>query len=172
MRRLMMIFLAVACSAMAGAQTSEQGLARLNFMIGEWRGASTGQPGEGKVERVCSRVLSDRFIECRTTTTYLPQVANKKGEVHVERAFYSYDKTSKKLRLRQFHGEGFVNSYTETEPLSFSTVEIENIPSGWRARETYQPSADGWSERFELAEPGGDFTLYSATILRRFVPDP
>jgi len=59
--------LAVAlCVAMlsAGAavpQTTETGLARLNFIVGEWRGTSSGDPGEGKVERVCSKVLHDRF---------------------------------------------------------------------------------------------------------------
>ena len=152
----------------AHAQTKESGLARLNFMIGEWRGTSSGEPGDGKVERTCSKVLKDRFIECRTTTTYPAQKANPKGEIHVDRAFYSYDKSSKKLRLRQFHGEGFVNTYAEAESLAFVTVEIENIPAGWRARETYEHSSrDSWSERFELAEPGGDFKLYSATTLKR-----
>ena len=152
----------------ARAQTNESGLARLNFMIGEWRGTSSGEPGEGKVERTCAKVLNDRFIECRTTTTYAAQKANPKGEVHVDRAFYSYDKGSKKLRLRQFHGEGFVNTYAEAEALSFVTVEIENIPAGWRARETYEhSSADAWSERFELAEPGKDFKLNSASTLQR-----
>ncbi len=155
-------------AAAALAQTGETGLARLNFMAGEWRGTSRGEPGEGKVQRVCSRVLNDRFIECRTTVTYPAQPANPKGEVHVERAFYSYDKSSRKLRLRQFHGEGFVNTYAEAEPLSFVTVEIENIPAGWRARETYEHSSpDSWSERFELAEPGKDLRLYSATALQR-----
>jgi hypothetical protein len=61
-----------------------------------------------------------------------------------------------------------VNSYTEAEALSFVTVEIENIPAGWRARETYEHSSpDAWSERFELAEPKGDFKLYSASALQR-----
>lgn len=158
----------LAWTTAARAQTGESGLARLSFMIGEWRGTSSGEPGEGQIERTCSRVLNDRFIECRTTTTYPAQKANPKGEVHVDRAFYSYDKGGKKLRLRQFHGEGFVNTYAEVEPLSFVTIEIENIPAGWRARETYeQPSPDSWSERFELAEPNGDFKLYSASVLQR-----
>ena len=160
------IGIAIACTA--SAQNGAVGLARLNFMIGEWRGTSRGEPGQGTVERVCSKVLNDRFIECRTTTTYPAQKANPKGEVHVDRAFYSYDKSSGKLRLRQFHGEGFVNTYAEREPLSFLTIEIENIPAGWRARETYEhSSADSWSERFELAEPGKGFSLYSASALRR-----
>lgn len=164
----MAICIALGWTSVARADGNEAGLARLNFMIGEWRGTSGGEPGEGKVERVCSKVLNDRFIECRTTTTYPAQPKNPKGEIHVELALYSYDKSAKKLRLRQFHGEGFVNTYTEMEPLSFLTVEIENIPAGWRVRETYaQASADAWSERFELAEPKRDFTLYSASTLQR-----
>jgi hypothetical protein len=143
-------------------------LARLDFMIGTWRGTSRGEPGEGTVQRVCARILRERFIECRTTVTYPPQEKNPKGEVHEDRAFYSYDKGAKKLRLRQFHGEGFVNSYLEGDALTFVTIEIENIPPGWRARETYElPSRDTWSERFELAEPGKEFTLYSASTLQR-----
>lgn len=144
------------------------GLQELDFMIGRWRGASSGQPGEGTVERECARVLNDRFIECRSTVTYPPQEKNPKGEVHVERAIYSFDKRAKKLRLRQFHGEGFVNTFVEAEPLVFLTVDIENIADGWRARETHrQPSAGSWTETFELAEPGKNFAVYSASTLER-----
>ncbi|HVE70515.1 MAG TPA: hypothetical protein VNI54_04035 [Thermoanaerobaculia bacterium] len=150
------------------AQTTATGLARLDFMLGEWQGTSRGEPGEGKIERVCAKVLDDRFVECRTTVTYPAQAANPKGEVHVDRALFSYDKSTKNLRLRQFHGEGFVNTYAEGDPLSFVTTEIENIPAGWRARETYESwSPDSWSERFELAGPGKDFKLYSASTLQR-----
>lgn len=150
------------------AEGAPEGLKRLEFMLGEWRGTSEGQPGRGTMQRSCAKALNDRFIECRTTVTYPPQEKNAKGEVHVERAFYSYDKAAKKLRLRQFHGEGFVNSYVETEPLVFETVDIENVPKGWRARETYeQESPDAWSERFELAGPGKEFTVYVASTLER-----
>jgi hypothetical protein len=152
----------------ASAQSAATGLARLDFMLGEWQGTSRGEPGEGKIERVCAKVLNDRFIECRTTVTYPAQAANPKGEVHVDRALFSYDKSTKKLRLRQFHGEGFVNTYAESDPLSFVTTEIENIPAGWRARETYElASPDSWSERFELAGPGKEFKPYSTSALQR-----
>jgi hypothetical protein len=166
MLRTLVFALAIAVSA--AGETADKGLTRLDFMVGEWRGASQGQPGQGTVERICSKVLNDRFIECRTTVTYAPQEANPKGEVHVERALFSYDKAAKKPRMRQFHGEGFVNTYVESEGLSFVTVEIENIPAGWRARETFEnPSADEWSETFELAKAGGEFKVYSTAKLRR-----
>ena len=58
--------------------------------------------------------------------------------------------------------------YTETEPLVFVTADIENIPPGWRARETYeQVSPDSWSERFDLAGPGKEFALYTSSRLER-----
>jgi hypothetical protein len=147
---------------------ADSGLAQLDFLIGEWRGKSTGEPGEGTTHRVCEKVLNAKFVECRTTTVYPPQEKNPKGETHVDRAFFSYDRGAKKLRLRQFHGEGFVNSYVQGEGLAFETDAIENIPAGWRARETYTVrSADSWSETFELAEPGKAFAVYSSSVLER-----
>ena len=44
----------------------------------------------------------------------------------------------------------------------FTTEAIENIPAGWRARETYI-----LEEIFELAPPGKDFELYSRNRLTR-----
>ena len=169
--RLIPILILCAMTLVADEKPADEkpaGLARLDFLIGKWRGPSSGQPGEGQVERECMRILNDRFIECRSTVTYPPQKANPKGEVHVERAIYSFDKRAKKLRLRQFHGEGFVNSYVEGEPLTFTTTDIENIPEGWRARETYKLlSADSLEETFELAEPGKELARYSGSVLER-----
>ena len=69
---------------------------------------------------------------------------------------FSYDLAQKKLVLRQLHVEGFV------------TVRIENIPPGYRAKESYQwISADEFRETFYLAEPGKDFAIYSQTSFRR-----
>ena len=39
---------------------------------------------------------------------------------------------------------------------------LENIPAGWRARETYKIlGPDEFVEVFELAEPGKNFEVYS-----------
>jgi len=78
--------------------------------------------------------------------------------------------------LRQFHVEGFVNQYVhestseDGKRLTFVTEAIENIPPGWRARESYiLTGPDELVERFELAEPGKDFEIYSETRLRRVI---
>lgn len=57
---------------------------------------------------------------------------------------YSYDRALKKIVLRQFHNEGFVNEYTlesvapDGKALEFTTVRIENIAPGWRAKESWR----------------------------------
>ena len=70
--------------------------------------------------------------------------------------------------------EGFVNQYVEDtfapdgKKMVFVTETIENIPAGWRARETYQIRNDNeFTERFELAPPGEEFKLYSESAFKR-----
>jgi hypothetical protein len=72
-----------------------------------------------------------------------------------------------------FHTEGFVNTYVQQpsaddKTIVFVSEAIENIPAGYRARETYTIlSRDEFTERFEIAEPGKDFELYSEARLKR-----
>jgi hypothetical protein len=148
-------------------------LAPLARLVGRWTGTSEGQPGKGQVERQYERVLGSKFIQVRNRSTYPPQEKNPKGETHEDIGFYSFDSARKRVVFRQFHTEGFVNQYA-LEPSStvdravFSSESIENIPAGFRARETYVFSgADQFEEIFEIAEPGKDFEVYSRSRLNR-----
>lgn len=144
--------------------------APLRFLLGRWEGTSSGQPGNGNVRREYRLVLRDQFIEVRNTSTYPPQDNNPKGEVHEDVGYISYDRSRKSFVFRQFHVEGFVNTYVSsnsTTPLVFTSEGIENIPAGFRARETYRTEGDELVELFELAEPGKDFATYSQTRLRK-----
>jgi hypothetical protein len=141
-------------------------------LIGRWKGTTEGQPGKGTVERTYERVLGSRFIQLRNRSSYPPQEKNAKGEVHEDIAFFSFDSSRKRIVLRQFHVEGFVNQFVldpaSAERLVFTTEAIENIPTGWRARETYiLTGSDTLEEIFELAEPGKDFTVYSRSRMTR-----
>ena len=146
--------------------------APLRFLLGTWEGTTNGQPGDGSVRRQYRLVLREHFIEVHNASTYPPQEKNAKGEAHEDIGYISYDRSRTAFVLRQFHVEGFVNSYVTgpnpTPPVVFTSEGIENIPSGWRARETYRViSDDEFVEVFELAEPGKEFTLYSETRLKR-----
>jgi hypothetical protein len=144
-----------------------------NF-IGKWEGVSSGQPGNGKYERTYAFVLNGKFIEVLNKSIYPPSRTNPKGEVHEDHGYISYDRARKTFVLRQFHTEGFVNQYRieSTSPdwktISFISESIENIPAGYRAKETYQFTGENeFTETFELAEPGKEFEVYSKATLRR-----
>ncbi|HTM33916.1 MAG TPA: hypothetical protein VL263_21530 [Vicinamibacterales bacterium] len=147
--------------------------ARVSFLVGRWEGTSEGQPGAGKVTREYSLTLNRKFIRVQNRSEYPVQDKNPKGEIHQDEGFISFDRSRKKLVLRQFHVEGFVNQYVEDDSsfpshIVFTTESIENIPAGWRARETYVVlGPDEFEEVFELAEDGKSFQLYSRARLKR-----
>ena len=146
---------------------------RLGFLMGKWVGTSDGQPGKGTVRREYSRALDSRFVRVRNRSEYAAQPKNPKGEVHEDEGFFSFDKTRRRLILRQFHTEGFVNTYVEDDvsaaaKIVFTSEAIENVPAGFRARETYiVQGADAFEEVFEIAEPSKPFEVYSRTRFTR-----
>ena len=145
----------------------------LKFLVGSWRGEQTGKPGKGVSDRTYSFVLGNQFLEVKNTSTYPPQEKNKTGEIHQDMGMIGYDKARKRLVFRQFHQEGFVNTYVQQDSsdpkkIIFVSEAIENISPGWRARETYSIlNENEFVERFELAEPGKEFALYSEAHLAR-----
>ena len=145
-----------------------------DYFIGSWRGSGKGQPGESRLERSYEYVLNNKFLFVRSTSTYEPQDKNPQGEIHEEWGLISYNKARENLIFRQFHVEGFVNHYvlgqaTEGgESITFITEEIENIPPGWRARETYRIlGPDEFIEVFELAGPDKEFEAYGENRFQR-----
>jgi hypothetical protein len=163
-------------SVSAQTPTEPDRFEALRFFLGAWEGEGEGKPGKSRVTREYALVLDGRFIEVRNRSLYAPQEKNP-GEDHRDIGYISFDSARGKHVLRQFHVEGFVNQYVhqstseDGKTIVFVTEGIENIPPGWRARETYVITGpDQFIERFELAEPGKDFELYSESRLRRVSP--
>ncbi|MCI0331537.1 MAG: heme-binding beta-barrel domain-containing protein [candidate division Zixibacteria bacterium] len=166
------MFLPVLLFAQAGKK--EVIWAPFKFFVGRWEGTGSGQPGASKVEREYRFVLGGKFLKAENKSTYEPQEDNPKGEVHQDLGLFSFDSARKKFVLRQFHAEGFINQYvldslsTNGRTISFTTESIENIPAGWRAKETYRILSDSeFVETFSLAAPGKEFEMYSENRLKR-----
>jgi len=76
------IVLAAFASGLAAMQVSASkpdDLARINFLVGDWRGISAGEPGNGAVERKYEPVLNGRFIRVTNRSVYPSQEKNKTG---------------------------------------------------------------------------------------------
>jgi hypothetical protein len=174
MRKLVLLLLLVPSFLFGQTSRKDSIWLPLKPFIGEWSGEGGGGPGQGKYERSYQSVLNKNFIEIRNKSTFQPTDKNPKGEVHEDLGYFSYDKGLKKFKLRQYHIEGFVNEYVldsispNKKTLVFLTYEIENIPKGFKAKETYRIlSENEIEETFELAEPGKPFEIYSKVLLKR-----
>lgn len=146
----------------------------VRFLLGDWRGTATGEPGEGAVTRSYELVLENRFIHERNKSSYAAREAGKDGEVHEHWSFISYDRAEKVIRMRQFHQESFVISYALNREAStptklvFESERFENFDNAWRARETYERVSEReFVETFELKPPDKPFEIYSRTRLVR-----
>ena len=146
----------------------------LKFLIGSWRGIGSGQAGSSNVARSYQLILNEKFLEVRNKSTYPPQSQNPQGEVHEDLGLISYHEARKAFVFRQFHIEGFVNQYVmdylapDGKTIVFTSESIENIPTGWRARESYLVvNPDEFTETFELAAPGKEFELYVKSLFKR-----
>jgi len=157
------------------AELAPEHWAPVQRLIGNWSGTASGESGEGTVERRYAFIMNRRFIHETNTSTYPPQEKNKAGEVHEHWGVFSFDKARKTLVLRQFHVEGFVNTYRRTDTaagpstaLVFESESFENFSNSWKARESYEfLSDDEFVEIFELAPPGKPFSVYSRNHFKR-----
>ncbi len=154
------------------ARPRRDALEPLRFLEGTWSGTGRGEPGESQVEWTFAFILGGSYLELRATSVYPPQPANPKGERHEEIGLFSFDRIRQRLVWRQFTLEKFVNQYLLEAGgeggLVFTTEAIENLPPGWRARETFRRlGPDALLTRFEIAEPGKGFKVYAENRLTR-----
>lgn len=171
---LSVTLLLAASTFLAQSNTGADVWQPMKYFVGQWEGTGTGKPGTSKVRRDYRFVLNDKFLQVQNQSEYAPQTSNPKGESHEDWALISFDKARKQFVLRQFHVEGFVSQYVTTsisadgKTIVFTSESIENIPAGYRARETYKiVSDDEFTETFELGGPGKEFELYTENRLRR-----
>jgi len=145
----------------------------LRFFVGTWKGTGKGEPGVSQVERTYQSILNGKYIQIEHKSIYAPQEKNPKGETHEDIGFLSYDRGRKQFVLRQFHIEGFVNQFKadiseDGKVIVFTSESIENIPVGYRAKETYRIlNENEFTETFEIAEPGKAFQVYSENHFKR-----
>lgn len=169
-----MTLLLLACVGTAQTPAPSDTWEPPKYLLGAWEGTGSGQPGESRIHREYRFVLNDKFLHVQNKSTYDPQPKNPKGEVHQDWGMISFDKSRRKFVLRQFHVEGFVNQYVmsissaDGKTIVFTSESIENIPAGFRVRETYKIlGPDEFIEIFEIAEPGKEFELYSEGHFKR-----
>ncbi len=171
---LVILVLPLISAGEAGQKDQEDVWGPLRYFVGKWEGIGGGKFGPSTLEREYTFILQDKFLHVKNRSVSPPTEKLPKGEVHEDWGFYSYDGGRKRFVLRQVHVEGFVNQFIAepapepNKPPVFTTESIENLPPGWRARETYNIiNKNEFEEIFELAKPGEDFQACVQNRMKR-----
>ena len=174
MRKLLFILILLPGILFAQGEKKEDVWSPFKYFVGNWKGTGKGRSGLSKLEAEFKFVLNGKYLQVRGKAVFEPQEKNKKGEVHEDLGFISFDRARKTFVFRQFHIEGFVtqnvldNLSSNEKTFVFLSENIENIAPGWRVRATYKIlNENEFLQIFELAEPGKDFEVYSENRLKR-----
>ncbi|MGZ8348060.1 MAG: hypothetical protein ACXWUP_13205 [Allosphingosinicella sp.] len=169
MRRALAILILLCALAPGGASAapaSADPLAAISWLVGNWAGVGEGQPGTSTSSRHAERIHDNHFIRVEARSVYPAQQANPSGEVHTSLDLWSFDRRRDRLVMRQFDSLGFVSTYVQDRAASVDSrlvlvsEGLENVPTGWRARYTYEHVGSGeYRELFEL-DSGRGYELY------------
>ncbi len=160
--------IAIALATLTVQASPLEPLARLK---GVWTGTCSGKPGVGIVTKTFTTLYGGTFVQCDTALK-VPATGGKAGTMHEDLSLFSYDAPNQKIRMRQFHNEGFVHTYELKSSTPghwlFEGQDVENLPAGFRPRLTIDLGSDGsMTEVFSLAAPGKDFSEYVRINLKR-----
>jgi hypothetical protein len=102
-------FLTIAAASVATAGAQDDPWAALRFLEGKWEGVAKASPERESARASTASISTAPHCPPATKSIWEPKIAAAKPEIHEDFGMYSYDKLQRKIGLRQFHAEGFVN---------------------------------------------------------------
>lgn len=144
--------------------------ARLNFLVGEWRGVGTGAPGEAVGGTSFAFGLDKKILVRKNWANYPPKPGESAGLCHEDLMIIYPASGGAPFRAIYFDNEGHVISYAVTMPNKGNAALFETDAGqpGPRFRLTYELKAAGLLENvFLIAPPGGAFKVYVQGSLRK-----
>jgi hypothetical protein len=137
------------------AAAAEDPWAGFRFLIGEWVGEGSGQPGEGTGHFTLSLDLQGKVLVRRNRTAY-PAANGRPAFTHEDLMVIYAEPGGKGQRAIYFDNEGHVINYQVTAAAgSGLTFVSEAMPAAPRFRLTYTKGQnDTVGIKFEIAPPG------------------
>ena len=172
MKRQIIIATIIAASLSAPLAATDQQADQLDFLVGEWSGSGSGEPGQGTGSFSFARDLQGRILVRHAHSEY-PATENRPATVHDD-LLIVYSGGSEAL---YFDNEGHVIHYKITvDPQAKTATFLSTDPQPAPAfRLTYkQRSADQLQVGFEISPSGKvvDFKTYLNGVVTRAKPAP
>ena len=144
------------------AQDVNNGWEKWQYMLGEWKGEGSGQPGEGSGMFTLKPKLEGNILE-RKGRTVIAATASKPASVHEDVMIIYKNREGNPVKAIYFDNESHVINYDITYSDNKIFLTSEANPAMPRFRLTYERLEEkGLNIRFELAMPNApdDFKLY------------
>lgn len=145
-------------SNVIGQQTSSW--AKWSWLIGEWKGEGSGQPGEGAGVFTFKKDLDEKIL-VRTSHTVYPAANNKPATIHDDLLIVYADFPGSPSKAIYFDNEGHTIHYTigyTDSSIVFTSNKIPGVPT---FRLTYTTiDTETVNTTFELSQDGEKFTMY------------
>jgi hypothetical protein len=141
-------------------------LDQLEFLVGDWVGEGSGQPGQGAGGTSVHWDLNHKILVRKNFADY--PAANGRPAVSHQDLMTIYPEAGG-LRAIYFDNEGHVIHYAVTDSASGTEFLSDLQPGAPRYRLTYKKSGSGLKISFDIAPPGkaDEFKTYTEGTLRR-----
>ncbi len=168
---ILMIFSAINYPTQGQSSQPSDPWAPVQFLIGNWSGTGSGQPGE-----VISGTTSFSFdlgqaiLVRKNRAQFAPRPEEKAGALHEDLLIIYREVGESKFRAIFFDNEGHVIHYRVSLPANQPSVVFESDASDQapRFRLVYEMGSNGMlSVEFMVAPPGGEFKTYTKGTIKR-----
>jgi hypothetical protein len=166
-----MVLSALFYCALAQNTQSSNPWAPFQFLIGNWSGTGSGQPGEvGAGSTSFSFELGQNILIRKNKAEFAPKPGEKTGAVHEDLMIIYRQTGESHFRALYFDNEGHVINYRVSFPAKQPSAIFESDASDKapRFRFVYEMDPDGLlSGEFLIAPPGGEFKTYTKGKVKR-----
>ena len=131
-----------------------------NWLLGEWQGAGSGQPGQGGGTFTFAFEL-DKKIIVRKSSTEFPATENRPQFVYQDLMIVYLDYTSNPTKAICFNNEGYTINYLITYAEKSIILTSEKNPNAPIFRLTYTLLDDKTvNTKFEMSQDGENFMTH------------
>jgi hypothetical protein len=144
------------------AQNANNGWEKWQYLMGEWNGEGSGQPGSGSGSFTVVQKLGGSILE-RKGKTEMAATANRPAAVHEDLMIVYKNREGNPVKAIYFDNENHVIPYDITYSDNKIILTSEPNPAAPRFRLTYEKLEDKlMNTRFEMAMPNApeEFKMY------------
>ena len=159
--KFLALILTITITTIVYAQENTNNWEKLNFLIGDWKGEGSGNPGEGEGIFSFKYDLNYKILLRKSHSEY-PAAKDKPLIVHEDLMIIYLDYFGNPNRAIYFDNEGHVINYSITFPNNNDVVfTSDKIPNAPIFRLTYSKiESDLLNVKFEMSQDGENYQAY------------